>query len=222
MTWLALNWQQALHLLGEHLALSIPAIVLSALIAIPLGRFAAAHPRLGGPLLSAAGLLYAIPALPLLIVIPVLFGLPLRSYATMTIALTTYGVALFVRTSVDAFTSVDSSVRDAATAIGYSRSAAFWRVELPLAVPVLIAGLRVVAVSTVGLVTIGALVGIQNLGTLMTDGFQRGITGEVAVGVIATVLLALAIDAILLLIGRALTPWTRRMPAMTAMKAANA
>lgn len=218
MTWLALNWQQALQLLGEHLALSVPAIVLSALIAIPLGRFAVLHPKVGNPLLQAAALLYAIPALPMLIVIPVLFSLPLRSHASMTIALTAYGVALFVRTSVDAFSSVDASVRDAATAIGYSRRAAFWRVELPLAVPVLIAGLRVVAVSTVSLVTIGALVGIQNLGTLMTDGFQRGLAGEVAVGVIATVLLALAIDVVLLLGGRALTPWTRRVPAMKAVR----
>jgi osmoprotectant transport system permease protein len=218
MTWLTLNWQWALQLLGEHLALAVPAIVLSALIAIPLGRFAVRRPRIGTPLLGTAALLYAIPALPLLIVIPVLFGLPLRSTATMTIALTVYGVALFVRTSVDAFASVDASVRDAATAIGYSRRAAFWQVELPLAVPVLVAGLRVVAVSTVGLVTIGALVGVQNLGTLMTDGFQRGLAGEVAVGVIATVLLALVIDGVLLLIGRALTPWTRRVPAMKAVR----
>jgi osmoprotectant transport system permease protein len=84
----------------------------------------------------------------------------------------------------------------------------FWRVDLPLAVPVLLAGVRVVAVSTVSLVTIGALIGVPSLGTLLTDGFQRGIPAEVATGVIATMLLALFFDAVLVTAGRILTPWT--------------
>lgn len=213
MTWLRLNWPQALELLWAHLALSIPAIVLSAVIAIPLGRFAFRRPRIGGPLLSTATLLYAIPALPMLIIVPVIFGVALRSPATMIIALTAYGVALYVRTSADAFGSVDRTVRDAAKAMGYAPRSLFWQVDLPLAIPVLIAGLRVVSVSTIGLVTIGALIGVQNLGTLMTDGFQRGIAGEVAVGVILTVLLALVIDAVLLAACKLLTPWTRRVKA---------
>ena len=81
--------------------------------------------------------------------------------------------------------------------------------DLPLAIPVLLSGIRVVAVSTIGLVTIGALIGVPSLGTLLTDGFQRGIVAEVVTGVVATVLLALALDAVLLAVGRALTPWTR-------------
>ena len=210
MTWLRHNWPQALELLWTHLALSLPAIVLSAVIAIPLGRLAFRKPRAGGAVLGLATLLYAIPALPLLLVIPVLLSIPLRSAATVTTALTVYGVALFVRTSADAFASVDPQVRAAAHAVGFAERTVFWRVDLPLAIPVLIAGLRVVSVSTIGLVTIGALIGVQNLGTLMTDGFQRGIVGEVTTGVIATVLLALVFDAVLLLLGRALTPWTRR------------
>jgi len=219
MKWLQLNWPQALELLWAHLALSIPAIVLSAVIAIPVGRFAFKKPRVGGPVLSTATLLYAIPALPLLIIIPVIFGVSLRSPITMIIALTCYGVALYVRTSADAFGSVDRTVRDSATAMGYAPRTLFWKVDLPLAIPVLIAGLRVVSVSTIGLVTIGALIGVQNLGTLMTDGFQRGIAGEVGVGVILTVLLALAIDAFLLAIGKVLTPWTHRVKANKAVGA---
>ena len=84
-----------------------------------------------------------------------------------------------------------------------------WRVDLPLATPVILAGLRVATVSTVGLVTIGALIGVPSLGTLLTDGFQRGIVAEVATGVAMTVALALVLDALLILAGRALTPWTR-------------
>lgn len=210
MTWLRLNWEQVIDLLWSHLMLAVPAIVFSTVIAVPLGRLAYRHPRVGGPVLSAASLLYAIPALPMLVIIPAVLSIPLRSSMTMITALTVYGVALFVRTSADAFASVDPTVRDAATAIGHSPRSLFWRVDLPLAVPVLIAGLRVVSVSTIGLVTVGALVGIRNLGTLMTDGFQRGIAAEVGAGVATTVVLALIIDAVLLFLGRLLTPWTRR------------
>jgi osmoprotectant transport system permease protein len=208
LKWLSLNWPQVVELTRDHLLLSAPAILLSVLLAVPIGRLAQQRPRLGGPLLGAASLLYAIPALPLLIIIPVIFGIPLRSPATMIIALTVYGLALLVRTAADAFGSVDPRVREAAVAVGHSPRSVFWRVDLPLAVPVLLAGVRVVAVSTVSLVTIGALIGVPSLGTLLTDGFQRGIPAEVATGVIATMLLALFFDAVLVTAGRILTPWT--------------
>jgi osmoprotectant transport system permease protein len=208
LKWLSLNWPQVVELTRDHLLLSAPAILLSVLLAVPIGRLAQQRPRLGGPLLGAASLLYAIPALPLLIIIPVIFGIPLRSSATMITALTVYGLALLVRTAADAFGSVDPRVREAAVAVGHSPRSVFWRVDLPLAVPVLLAGVRVVAVSTVSLVTIGALIGVPSLGTLLTDGFQRGIPAEVATGVIATMLLALFFDAVLVTAGRILTPWT--------------
>ena len=209
MRWLSANWPWVIELAIDHLLLSVPAILVSVLIAVPIGRLAYRRPKLGGPLLVVATLLYAIPALPLLIIIPALFGIPLRSAATMIVALSVYGVALLVRTAADAFASVDPKVRDAAIAVGNSPRSVFWKVDLPLAVPVLLAGIRVVTVSTIGLVTIGALIGVPSLGTLLTDGFQRGIVAEVATGVIATVLLGLLLDALLLTIGRLATPWTR-------------
>ena len=209
MTWLSANWPQVIQLTGAHLALSLPAIVVSVLVAVPIGRLAARRPALGGPVLGAATLLYAIPALPLLIIIPVVAGTQLRSPATLIIALSIYGVAVLVRSAADAFGGIDAQVRDAAIAVGHSPRAIFWKVDLPLAVPVLLAGVRVVAVSTIGLVTIGALIGIPNLGLLLTDGFQRGITSQVAAGVIATVALALVVDAVLLAAGWLLTPWAR-------------
>lgn len=119
----------------------------------------------------------------------------------MIIALSTYGVALLVRTAEDAFASVDTQVHGAAIAIGNSPRSVFWRVDLPLAMPVIVPGIRVVAVSTIALVTIGALVGVPSLGTLLTDGFQRGIIAEVATGIVATVILALLLDGALLLTG---------------------
>ena len=210
MKWLAANWQQLPGLVGDHLALSLPAIMASILIALPIGRLAQRHRLVGGPLLGIAALTYAVPALPLLIIIPVVFGFPLRSMMTMTIALTVYGVALLVRTAADAFAAVDARAHEAAIAVGHSPRSVFWRVDLPLAVPVLVAGCRVMVVSTVSLVTIGALIGQSGLGLLLTDGFQRGIAAEVATGVIATVALALAMDGMVVLIGRALTPWVRR------------
>lgn len=209
MSWLAQNWEQVLSLAGDHLALSLPAIALSILVAVPLGRFAQRRPRIGRPLTSTAALLYAIPALPMLIVVPVLLGVPLRSNANMIITLAAYGTALLVRSVVDGFGSVDRTVRESATAIGYSPIGMFWRVDLPLALPVILAGVRVVTVSTISLATIGALVGIGNLGSLLTDGFQRGITSEVVIGILATAILALALDGLLLLAGRALAPWRR-------------
>ena len=210
MGWLAANWSWVVSLLWDHLLLALPAIALSIVIAVPIGRFAYRHPRLGGPLLEASTLLYAIPALPLLIIIPVLIGSSLRSATTMVVALTVYGVALLVRSATDAFASVNSGVRDAAIAIGYSPRGVLWKVDLPLSIPVLLAGIRVVTVSTISLVTIGALIGVSNLGTLLTDGFQRGITAEVATGILTTMALALARDTRLLLLGRILTPWTAR------------
>lgn len=207
MTWVGANWPYIVQLALEHLALAAPPILLSFVIAVPIGRLAFRYPRFGKPLLTLFALGYAIPALPLLVVIPILFGTPLRSSAPMIIALTIYGVALLVRSAEDGFAAVDPHVRDAAIATGNSPSSVFWRVDLPLAFPVILAGVRVVAVSTIALVTIGALIGVRSLGTLLTDGFQRGIIAEVLAGIGATVLVALLVDVALLLTGRILTPW---------------
>lgn len=210
MNWPLANWGVILEAVGDHLALAVPAILLSVALAVPIGRLAFRRPRVGRPVLFVASLAYAIPALPLLIIIPALIGTALRSWQTMVVALTVYGVALLVRTACDAFSAVDPQLRDAAVAVGYSPRGLFWRVDLPLAVPVLISGVRVVVVSTISLVTIGALIGVPSLGTLLTDGFQRGIAAEIWSGVIATAVLALALDALVIGVGKLLTPWRMR------------
>lgn len=209
MTWLRLNLDQVAELMLTHLLLVVASMAAAVLISLPLGRLAWRRRLIGVPVLAGAGLLYAIPSLPLLVVIPVLFGTPLRSPVTMIIALTVYAVAVLVRTIADAFAAVPRPTRDAATAVGFAPSSQFWRVDLPLAAPVIVAGVRVTTASTVSLVTVGALTGISSLGTLFTDGFQRGIAAEVVTGVVATVLLAVVLDGAIVLGSRALMPWTR-------------
>ena len=113
------------------------------------------------------------------------------------------------RSIADALGSVDRDIKQAATAVGYSSWRRFWAVEFPLAGPVVLAGVRVVAVSTVSLLTIGVVIGIDTLGYLFTNGYQRGILASVLAGVVVTVLIALLIDRVLVALGRALMPWTR-------------
>lgn len=209
MNWITQNSEMIAEMVYRHLLLSVPAIVLSFLIAIPIGRIAFLYPKIGRTLTNISSLLYTIPALPLLVMIPILFGTSLRSPATVIIALVVYGVALMARTATDAFGSVDAQLRDTAVAMGYSPTRIFWKVDFPLAAPLLISGLRVVTVSTIGLVTIGALVGIPSLGSLLTDGFQRGIVIEVVTGIVLTMTIALILDALLGLSQRVLLPWTR-------------
>ncbi|CAD5996517.1 ABC transporter permease [Agreia sp. COWG] len=209
-----MNWVvENLPLIGqrtlEHLALSVPPIILSFIISVPIGWLANRYHWSRGVLLTVLGLLYAIPSLPLFVILPIVLGTGLRDSVNVIVALTLYGIALMVRTTADALGSVSSDVIQSATAIGFSPWTRFWRVDLPLAGPVLLAGIRVVAVSTVSLVTVGAVLGIKSLGLLFTDGLQRNIVAEVAAGMVATIALALAIDFALVLVGRVLMPWTR-------------
>lgn len=202
-------WPEVLDLLRAHVLLSLPAIVISVLVAVPVGLFAARHPRVGNTVVQVTSLAYTIPALPMLVIVPFIVAVPLRSQINVIIALCVYGIALIVRTATDAFRSVPEEVRTAAVAQGMSPSQIARKVDMPLAIPVLISGLRVLCVSTVGLVTIGALIGVSSLGSLFTDGFQRNITAEVVVGIVAVVLLAVLFDVACLILQRLCTPWTR-------------
>jgi osmoprotectant transport system permease protein len=208
------NWLWSnLDLIGEltlvHLALSVPAIILSFVISVPIGWLAHRYRWSRGVLLSLCGLLYAIPSLALLVALPVFTGQRATSPVNLVLALTLYGIAVIVRTAADAFDAVEADLRQAATAMGYSASGRFWGVDLPLAGPVLLSGLRVVIVSTVSLATIGAVIGVQSLGSLFTDGLQRGIEVEIVSGIVATIVLAIGLDWLAVLIGRLVMPWSR-------------
>jgi osmoprotectant transport system permease protein len=209
VTWVIENLGLIWGLTLDHLRQSTIAILLSFVLSIPLGWVAWRYRLVRGSLITITGLLYTIPSLALLILLPTVFGYNALSESNLVIALTIYGVALMVRAVADGLDSVDGDARLAATAMGYGGFRRFWAVDFPLAGPVILAGLRVTVASTIALATVGILVGVINLGYLFTNGLQRRITEEVLSGVIAVVLLAIVLDVILVLIGRLLMPWTR-------------
>lgn len=208
MTWVLSNLDLILQLTLQHIRLSIVPIVLGFIIAVPLGWVAYRYRLTRGLVLTLVGLLYTIPSLALFVVLPPLLGIGFLSEANVIIALTIYAVAIMARSVAEALASVDQGVKQAATAMGYSSWGRFWTVDFPLAGPVLLAGLRVVAVSTVSLLTVGIVVGVQSLGYLFTNGFQRGIVEQVLAGVVMVVIIALVFDGLLVLLGRWLMPWT--------------
>jgi osmoprotectant transport system permease protein len=158
---------------------------------------------------TATSLLYTIPSLALFIILPSILGTRILDPLNVVVALTIYAVALLVRAALDAFDSVDADVSQAAQAMGFKPLARFLQVDLPLSLPVLFAGLRVVSVSNISLVSVAALLGVGNLGMLFTDGLQRDFVTEVVVGIVAILILALLMDAVLVLLERILTPWER-------------
>jgi osmoprotectant transport system permease protein len=243
VTWVLANlgaiWQDTL----AHLAVALPPIVISFVLSIPIGWVVVRLRRgrgdgggdaggsrisrgagsgAGGAIITVAGLLYAVPSLPLFVLLPGLIGTGLQDPINIVIALSLYGMALMVRSTVDALESVDEATLQAATAMGYSPVQRFFRVELPLAGPVLLAGLRVVAVSTISLTTVGAVLGVISLGSLFTDGLQRGIPEEIASGIVMVLVLAFVLDGILVALGRVVLPWSRRAPRRISRRAARA
>lgn len=207
MTWILNNLPLIGELTLKHLALAVPPILIGFIISVPLGYLAHRFQLTRGLLLTVAGLLYTIPSLALFVVLPPLLGISFLSSLNLTIALTIYAVAILSRSVADALSSVDPAIRQSATAVGFGPWRRFWTVEFPLAGPVILAGLRVAAVSTISLVSVGILIGVESLGYLFTNGYQRKIVAEILVGVVMIVIIALVIDALLILLGRVLMPW---------------
>ncbi len=192
-----------------HTWLSVLPIVFGLLIALPLGWLASRYRWSYPPLTNLAGLLYTIPSLALFVVMPSIIHTKILSPVNVVVALTVYSVALLVRVVADALISVPNDVRAAATAMGFSGAGRFFQVDLPIAIPVITAGLRVATVSNVSLVSVGALIGVSQLGSLFKEGFQRGAQGVVLLGILLCLVLALLLDAAILVINRWLTPWQR-------------
>ncbi|GAB3187487.1 ABC transporter permease [Nesterenkonia suensis] len=215
MEWILANLPRILSLTADHLLLGLPAVAAAFLVALPVGRLADRLGRLREPVLGSVGLLYAIPSLPLFIVLPILIGTGVRDTLNVVVALTLFGLALMVRSAADAFAAVSDDVRLAATAVGHSRMGAFLTVELPLAGPALLAGLRVVSVSTLSMVSVSAVLGVTSLGSLFTDGFQRGIVPSIVAGIVMTVVLAVVVDLLLVALGRLAMPWQHRRAGAT-------
>ncbi|MFL6161648.1 MAG: ABC transporter permease [Jatrophihabitantaceae bacterium] len=203
------NREEILSWLGWHARLSALPLLFGLLISLPLGwlarRFRWAYP----PMVSIAGLLYTIPSLALFIMLPGILKTKILDPNNVVVALTIYTVALLVRVVADGLAAVPEDVLQAATAMGYRRFGRLVRVELPIAVPVIAAGLRVAAVSNVSLVSVSALIGVPELGQLFTNGFQLDYQTPILLGILLSVLLALAFDSTIQLFTRWLTPWRR-------------
>ncbi|MDT0348866.1 ABC transporter permease [Pseudonocardia charpentierae] len=209
LNWLWANLALIRDLTLEHLYFALPPVVIGLVLAIPLG-WLANRTKLGRSLtINVAGLLYTVPSLALFVLLPPLLGTRILDPINVVVALTVYTVALLVRTVADALNAVPAIVVNSATAMGYTPLRRFIAVELPLSVPVVVAGLRVAAVSSISLVTVGAVIGFGGLGKMFTDGFQRDIPAEIVTGIVLVLVIALVVDGLLLLLGRVLTPWDR-------------
>ena len=189
-----------------HLQITAAAVVLGLLLAVPLALLARRHPRLQGPVLGFSTGLYTIPSIALF---PLLVPFTGLSASTVVIGLALYALTILVRALLDALRSVPPEVRDAARGLGYAGGRLLLRVELPLAMPVLIAGLRVATVSTVALTTVGSLVGHGGLGDLIADGVTPNFRAELLTASVLCVVLAVALDLLLVGVQRLLTPWAR-------------
>lgn len=209
LDWVQHNWPRILDLTWRHVLISMPAIVVSFVLSVPLGWWAHRSQRARRFLLPMSGVLYALPSLPLFILLPIILATRILDPINVVVALILYGMALMIRTASDAFDAVGPVTNDNALALGHSPRQVFGRVALPLAGPALLAGTRVVSASTLSLVSVGALVGVPSLGYFFTDGYRRSFPTEIAVGIIGTIVLAAIFDLLLVLLGRVLMPWVR-------------
>jgi osmoprotectant transport system permease protein len=192
--------------LVAHVSITLAAIAFGLVIAFPLALLARRLPRLESTILALSTGIYTVPSLALL---PLLVPFTGLTATTVVIGLGLYALTILVRAFLDGLRSVPDEVRESAVGLGYGAGRLLVRVELPLAMPVIMAGLRVATVSTVALTTVGTLVANGGLGNLITHGIQRDFRAELLTAAVLCVLLALALDVVLVLTQRLLTPWTR-------------
>jgi osmoprotectant transport system permease protein len=204
---------EVLRDLWAHTWLSVLPVVLGLAISLPLGWLARRYRWVYPPAVSVSGLLYTIPSIALFVLLPTMLGTRILNPLNVVIALTIYTVALLVRVVADGLGAVPDAVAQSATAMGLTRFQRLRSVELPLAVPVIAAGLRVATVANVSLVAIAGTIGIPELGQLFITGFQLSVNGPyyppIVLGIVFCVLLALVLDGLIVLGTRLLTPWRR-------------
>jgi osmoprotectant transport system permease protein len=188
----------------QHVELTVIAVVIGFAISMPVAIYAQRHRKVYAPVTFVAGLLYTIPSLALFVLL-----LPFTGLTTLTaeIGLVSYTLLILIRNIVAGLDGVPEDAKDAARGMGYTNRQLLWRVELPLAVPTIVAGLRIATVTTVGLVTVTALIGKGGLGLFILNGLQIFFPTPTVVGSVLSVALALSFDAALLLAGRLLSPW---------------
>lgn len=204
--WLGRNTDVLAGLMVQHVRITLLALAIGVAVSFPLSLAAHRRPRLYPWILAATSVLYTVPSLALFVFLIYQFGL---NEWPVIVGLALYSLAILVRNTVEGLRAVPASVTEAAEAMGYPPVRRLFAVELPLAVPVIAAGLRVAAVSTISLVTVGALVGTGALGQLFTNGFLIGNTIEVLAGIVLIVALAVVADLLIVAAQRLGTPWVR-------------
>ena len=205
-SWVGDNLDDIRDDLIQHVQLTVLALLFGLLLAFPLALMAIRWPRTYGPVLGFTGVLFTIPSLALFVLLIPFTGL---SISTSLIGLTLYTLLILVRNIVEGLRGVDPDVREAAQAMGYTPARQLLQVELPLALPVIMAGIRIATVTTIGLVTITALIGQGGLGQLFIEGFTRNFATPILVGIVLSALLAFAADLALVGLQHRLTPWAR-------------
>jgi osmoprotectant transport system permease protein len=202
------NADRIVAALTEHVSLTAQAMLVAAAVGIPLAVLAYWVRPLTGPILAGSGVLYTIPALALFAFVTPFLGI---GSLAVVVPLVLYALLMIVRNALTGLLQVPAEVRDAARGMGYGRFAQLLRIELPLAVPGILTGLRLATVSTVAMTTIGVLVGHGGLGNLILGGFRNNFfRAEILTGTVLCVALALVLDLLLLGVGRLAMPWTRR------------
>ncbi|MET9507579.1 ABC transporter permease [Streptomyces flavidovirens] len=195
---------------AQHVWITVVSVVIGLLIALPLALLARGRDgrrsRFAGPVLGLTTVLYTVPSLAMFSLLLPVFGL---SAAVVVTGLVLYSLTVLVRNILAGLEAVPAEAREAALGMGYGRGRLLWEVELPLALPALLAGVRIATVSTVALTTVGAIVGYGGLGTLIVDGLDSLFKAQVLTASVICVLLAVVADLLLLGLQRALTPWTR-------------
>jgi len=206
-SYVADNWDTIARYLGEHVRLTVAAVLLGALIALPLALVARRSRFLAGPVLALSTVVYTIPSLAMFAFIFPFTGL---SATTVLIGLVAYSLVILVRNFLTGLQGVPADVREAARGMGFGPVRLLLRIDLPLALPAFMAGIRIATVSTVALTTVGVLVGHGGLGQLITGGFNANFyRAEIVTGAVGCVLLALVADVLLAGVERLVTPWTR-------------
>jgi osmoprotectant transport system permease protein len=204
--WIASQLDQIAARFVEHVELTAIAVGVGLIVAFALSLVVLRSPRLEGPVVWVTGTLYTIPSLALFALLIPYTGLTIL---TAEIGLVSYTLLILIRNIVQGIRGVPADVREAATGMGYTSRERLWRVEVPLATPVIIAGVRVATVSTIGLVTVTALIGQGGFGYFILIGIERFFSTELILGAVLSVGLAICADGLLVLLQRRLTPWMR-------------
>lgn len=209
MMWLFSNLERVWELTLDHIWLSAVPTLVGLILALPIGMLVHPVPALRRVVVTVCSITFTIPSLALFVVIPSIIGTKILDPLNVIVALTLYSVALLTRSVLDSLDAVPQDVQAAAEAMGMSKVRRSLGIDLPLAIPVLVAGTRVVAVTNVSLVSVGAVIGIGGLGQLFTSGYQRDYPDQILAGIIMILVLAFVFDRLLALAGAILTPWMR-------------